>query len=103
MATGVVTLAVAVVGKLVGCGLAALGSGMDWVRRLRVGSGMISRGEGVLDALAQPFRTIVLIGLLLRSANQQALHSINKGNCVAVPLIGQFWTVAASAELPVTL
>src|ERR1019366_2451246 len=28
------------------------------------------------------------------------LHSINKGNCEAVPLIGQFWTVAASAQLP---
>ena len=40
-----VVLLVAVVGKLVGCGLAALGSGMDWVRSLRVGCGMISRGE----------------------------------------------------------
>jgi Kef-type K+ transport system membrane component KefB len=38
-------LVVAVVGKLVGCGLAALGSGMDWVRSLRVGCGMMSRGE----------------------------------------------------------
>jgi hypothetical protein len=27
------------------------------------------------------------------------LHSINKGNCEAVSLIGQFWTVAASAQL----
>jgi Kef-type K+ transport system membrane component KefB len=40
-----VILAVAIVGKLVGCGLAALGSGMDRVRSLRVGCGMISRGE----------------------------------------------------------
>ena len=40
-----VILVVAIVGKLVGCGLAALGSGMDWVRSLRVGCGMISRGE----------------------------------------------------------
>jgi Kef-type K+ transport system membrane component KefB len=40
-----VILAVAVVGKLVGCGLAAFVSGMDWVRSLRVGCGMISRGE----------------------------------------------------------
>jgi integrase len=31
------------------------------------------------------------------------LHSIDKGICEAVPLIGQFWTVAASAQLPVTL
>jgi Kef-type K+ transport system membrane component KefB len=38
-------LVVAIVGKLVGCGLAALGSGMDWVRSLRVGAGMMSRGE----------------------------------------------------------
>src|SRR5207244_5937571 len=38
-------LFVAVVGKLVGCGLAALASGMDWVRSLRIGCGMMSRGE----------------------------------------------------------
>ncbi len=38
-------LVVAIVGKLVGCGLAALASGMDWVRSLRVGCGMVSRGE----------------------------------------------------------
>jgi hypothetical protein len=30
-------------------------------------------------------------------------HSINKGNCEPVPLIGQFWTVVTSAQLPVTL
>src|SRR6266567_196710 len=36
---------VAVIGKLVGCGFAALASGMDWVRSLRIGCGMISRGE----------------------------------------------------------
>jgi hypothetical protein len=40
-----VILLVAVFGKLVGCGLAALGSGMDWVRSLRIGCGMVSRGE----------------------------------------------------------
>jgi len=40
-----VILFVAVIGKLFGCGLAALGSGMDRVRSLRVGCGMISRGE----------------------------------------------------------
>jgi hypothetical protein len=31
------------------------------------------------------------------------LNSIKKGNCEAVPLIGQFWTVVTSAQLPVTL
>ena len=36
---------VAVIGKLVGCGFAALASGMDWVRSLRIGCGMVSRGE----------------------------------------------------------
>lgn len=40
-----VILLVAVMGKLFGCGLAALASGMDWVRSLRIGCGMISRGE----------------------------------------------------------
>ena len=33
------------IGKLFGCGLAALASGMDQVRSFRVGCGMISRGE----------------------------------------------------------
>jgi Kef-type K+ transport system membrane component KefB len=40
-----VVLFVAVIGKLVGCGLAARVCGMDWVRSFRVGCGMISRGE----------------------------------------------------------
>src|SRR4051812_4378546 len=38
-------LVAAVVGKLVGCGLAARVCGMDRVASLRVGCGMISRGE----------------------------------------------------------
>ena len=41
--------------------------------------------------------------LLRRSANREVFIQINKGNCGPVPLIGQFWTVAASAQLPVTL
>jgi hypothetical protein len=40
---------------------------------------------------------------LAKTCESRGLHSINKGNCVAVPLIGQFWTVAASAQWPVTL
>ncbi len=38
-------LLVAILGKVIGCGTAALGSGMDWVRSLRIGFGMMSRGE----------------------------------------------------------
>lgn len=37
--------AVALVSKLMGCGLAAFASGMSWVRSIRIGCGMISRGE----------------------------------------------------------
>src|SRR5271167_4246868 len=40
---------------------------------------------------------------LAKTCESRGLHSINKGNCVSVPLIGQFWTVAASAQWPVTL
>lgn len=36
---------VAVVSKLIGCGMAALGMGMGTVRSFRIGCGMISRGE----------------------------------------------------------
>jgi len=39
------TFVVAIISKLVGCGLAARGSGMSWVRSIRIGCGMISRGE----------------------------------------------------------
>ena len=39
-----------------------------------------------------------------QKGNESAgLDSIIKGNCGPVPLIGQFWTVAATAELPVTV
>jgi len=40
-----IIFAVAVVSKLVGCGTAALAMGMGGVRSLRIGCGMISRGE----------------------------------------------------------
>ncbi len=40
---------------------------------------------------------------LEKACQPTGFHSINKGNCEAVPLIGQFWTVATSAQLPVTL
>jgi hypothetical protein len=38
-----------------------------------------------------------------KSSEPAGLDSTNKGNCGPVPLIGQFWTVATTAELPVTL
>ena len=41
----IVIFAVAVVSKLLGCGMAALGMGMGTVRSFRIGCGMISRGE----------------------------------------------------------
>ena len=37
--------AVAIISKMIGCGFAALGMGMGAVRSLRIGCGMISRGE----------------------------------------------------------
>ncbi len=40
---------------------------------------------------------------LAKACQSAGFHSINKGNCAAVPLIGQFSTVAASAQWPVTL
>jgi Kef-type K+ transport system membrane component KefB len=40
-----VIFTVAVISKLIGCGMAALGMGMGSVRSFRVGCGMISRGE----------------------------------------------------------
>jgi Kef-type K+ transport systems, membrane components len=41
----IVIFIVAIVSKLMGCGMAALGMGMGTVRSLRIGCGMISRGE----------------------------------------------------------
>ncbi len=36
---------VAVITKMIGCGMAAMARGMGWVRSLRIGCGMVSRGE----------------------------------------------------------
>lgn len=47
----IVIFVIAVVTKMFGCGLAALARGMGWVRSLRIGCGMVSRGEvGVIVA-----------------------------------------------------
>ena len=72
------------------------------MRHAHVSTTMDQYGNASALAKRKANRPIVQ-RLLRRSANQADLHSINKGNCVAVPLIGQFWTVAASAQLPVTL
>ena len=40
---------------------------------------------------------------LAKVCHSADLHSINKGNCEPVPLLGQFWTLVTSARLPVTL
>ncbi|MGC8550387.1 MAG: cation:proton antiporter [Acidobacteriaceae bacterium] len=46
-----VIFAIAVVTKMFGCGLAAMARGMSFVRSLRIGCGMVSRGEvGVIVA-----------------------------------------------------
>jgi Kef-type K+ transport system membrane component KefB len=36
---------IAVISKMVGCGMAAMARGMGWVPSLRIGCGMVSRGE----------------------------------------------------------
>jgi len=43
---------IAVIGKLIGCGLAALARGFGLVRSLRIGCGMVSRGEVGLIVVA---------------------------------------------------
>src|SRR5437773_4821643 len=68
-----VVLFVAVIGKLFGCGLAALASGMDWVRSLRIGCGMISRGEvglivtamGAASGIFGKSEVAVMVGVVL--------------------------------------
>jgi len=51
------TLLVAIVSKVIGCGLAALASDMGLISSLRVGSGMISRGEVGLIVTAMGARS----------------------------------------------
>ena len=47
----IVIFFIAVITKMLGCGLAAMTRGMGWVRSLRIGCGMVSRGEvGVIVA-----------------------------------------------------
>ena len=66
-------LGVAIVGKLVGCGVAAFACGMDWVRSLRIGCGMMSRGEvglivtamGASTGLFGPSEVAVMVAVVL--------------------------------------
>jgi Kef-type K+ transport system membrane component KefB len=68
-----VVFAVAVITKVLGCGMAALGMGMGPVRSLRVGCGMISRGEVGLIVTAMAASTgifndsevAVMVGVVL--------------------------------------
>ncbi len=68
-----VLLLVAVVGKLFGCGLAALASGMDLARSVRVGCGMISRGEvglivatiGAASGIFKPAEVAVMVAVVM--------------------------------------
>jgi Kef-type K+ transport system membrane component KefB len=64
---------VAVLTKMIGCGLAALARGMGWVRSLRIGCGMISRGEVglIIAAIAAksgiflPSEVALIVGVVL--------------------------------------
>jgi len=50
---------IAVVSKMFGCGLAAMARGMGWVPSLRIGCGMVSRGEVGLIVAAMAVRAKV--------------------------------------------
>jgi len=64
---------VAVISKLLGCGIAALGMNMGPVRSFRVGCGMISRGEvglivtamGAASGIFQEFEVAVMVAVVL--------------------------------------
>jgi Kef-type K+ transport system membrane component KefB len=98
---GVIVIAVAILTKLVGCGLAALGCRESVATSLRVGAGMVGRGEialvvasvglqqGLVDqkvfsiAIVMTVATTIAAPLLLkgayqfRSASQQASDSVS--------------------------
>ena len=63
-------------------------------------NGPVRQCLGLGQAQSQSANRTTPLAKVCHSAD---LHSINKGNCESVPLIGQFWTVATSAQLPVTL
>ena len=51
-----VMFVIAVLSKMIGCGLAAMARGMGWVPSLRIGCGMVSRGEVGLIVAAMAVR-----------------------------------------------
>ncbi len=63
-------------------------------------NGPVRRYLGLGQAQSQSANRATPLAQVCHSAD---LYSINKGNCDAVPLIGQFWTVVTRAQLPVTL
>jgi integrase len=56
---------------------------------------------GYGEAQGQSANSATTVEKVCQSAADR--DSINKGNCEAVPLIGQFWTVTTLQQLPVTL
>ena len=54
-----VIFVVAVMSKMIGCGLAAMARGLGFVRSLRIGCGMVSRGEVGLIIAAMAMRAAV--------------------------------------------
>jgi Kef-type K+ transport system membrane component KefB len=50
---------IAVISKMIGCGLAAMARGMGWVPSLRIGCGMVSRGEVGLIVAAMAVKAAV--------------------------------------------
>jgi Kef-type K+ transport system membrane component KefB len=54
-----VIFVVAVISKMIGCGLAAMARGLGFIRSLRIGCGMVSRGEVGLIIAAMAMRAAV--------------------------------------------
>ena len=94
------TLIVAIIGKLIGCGSAALTCGMDWVRSLRVGFGMMSRGEVGLIVTAMGASTgifgspevavmvaVVLLTTLLTPLALRGAFGLTSGQDIAEGLV----------------
>ena len=72
------------------------------MRHAHISTTMDQYGNASAIAKRKANRPIVQ-RVLRREMSQQNLDSIIKGNCEPVPLIGQFWTVATNAKLPVTV
>ncbi|MBI5350994.1 MAG: cation:proton antiporter [Chloroflexi bacterium] len=95
LAFAIVVIVIAIISKIVGCGLGAKVGGMAWGESLRVGVGMISRGEvGLIVASAG-----ITSGIITNSLFTVVIVMVIVSTLVTPPLLRLVFSKSASQTI----